>query len=253
MTRVLIHGCGGAMGQMVARLAAGEEDIQVVAGVDSRETEGLAFPFYKSVAEVKEEADVVIDFSVSEATDALLDACVAKKLPLVLCTTGLSDAQTAHMKEASGQVAVLKSANMSLGVNLLLKVIKDITPTLRSAGFDIEIVEQHHRRKVDAPSGTALALADAAKEAVTDAQMAYTYDRSGRRSPRDNNEIGISAVRGGTIVGEHDVIFAGEDEVITLKHSAHSRAVFAKGALAAAKFLAGKPAGFYGMHDVIGE
>ena len=252
MTRILIHGCGGAMGRMVARLAADEDNVQVVAGVDSREAEGLAFPFYKSVADVKEEADVVIDFSVSEATDALLDACVAKKLPLVLCTTGLSDAQTAHMMEASKEIAVLKSANMSLGVNLLLKVIGDITPVLREAGFDIEIVEQHHRRKVDAPSGTALALADAAKEAVKDASLSYTFDRSGRRQPRETNEIGISAVRGGTIVGEHDVIFAGEDEVITLKHSAHSRAVFAKGALAAAAFLNGKPAGFYGMQDVIG-
>ena len=252
MTRILLHGCGGAMGRMIATLAAEEADVRVVAGVDSRETEGLAFPFYKSVADVKEEADVVIDFSVAEATDALLDACVAKKLPLVLCTTGLSETQTAHMMEASKQIALLKSANMSLGINLLLKVIKDVTPVLRDAGFDIEIVEQHHRRKVDAPSGTALALADAARDAVTDANLSYTFDRSQRRQKRDAGEIGISAIRGGTIVGEHDVIFAGEDEVITLKHSAHSRAVFAKGALAAAKFLNGKAAGFYGMEDVIG-
>ena len=252
MTRILIHGCCGAMGQMIARLAAEENDVQVAAGVDSREPEGLSFPFYKSVADVKEDADVVIDFSVSDATDALLDACVEKKLPLVLCTTGLSDAQIAHMKEASKRIAVLKSANMSLGVNLLLKVIGEITPTLREAGFDVEIVEQHHRRKVDAPSGTALALADAARDAVSNGALSYTFDRSDRRQPRDRNEIGISAVRGGTIVGEHDVIFAGEDEVITLKHSAHSRAVFAKGALAAAKFLKGRDAGFYGMADVIG-
>ena len=251
MTRILLHGCSGAMGQMIAKLAKDEADVQVVAGVDSRETEGLAFPFYKSVADVKEAADVVIDFSVAEATDALLDACVAKKLPVVLCTTGLSEAQTAHMKEASKQIAVLKSANMSLGINLLLMLVKEITPALRDAGFDIEIVEQHHRRKVDAPSGTALALADAARDAVTDKTLSYTYDRSSGRQARDADEIGISAVRGGTIVGEHDVIFAGEDEVITLKHSAQSRAVFAKGALAAAKFLNGKQAGFYGMEDVL--
>ena len=253
MTRILLHGCCGAMGLMIAKLAADDGDVQVVAGVDSRETEGLAFPFYKSVQDVKEEADVVIDFSVAEATDALLDACVEKKLPLVLCTTGLSEAQTAHMMEASKKIALLKSANMSLGINLLLKVIGEITPVLRQAGFDIEITEAHHRRKVDAPSGTALALADAAKAAVKDKQLSYTFDRSARRQPRDPDEIGISAIRGGTIVGEHDVIFAGEDEVITLKHSAHSRAIFAKGALAAAKFLNGKGAGFYGMEDVIGQ
>ena len=252
MTRIILHGCCGQMGRMIAQLAMKEDDLEIVAGVDSREGEGLLFPFYKSVSDVKEDADVVIDFSVSDATDALLEACVAKQLPVVLCTTGLSDAQLAHMKEASNRIAVLKSANMSLGVNLLLKVIGDITPVLRQAGFDIEIVEQHHRRKVDAPSGTALALADAARDAVKETALSYTFDRSDRRQQRDPDEIGISAVRGGTIVGEHDVIFAGEDEVITLKHSAHSRAVFAKGALAAARFLNGKAAGFYGMEDVIG-
>ena len=197
------------------------------------------------------EADALIDFSVAAAVDALLDYCVEKKLPCVLCTTGLSEAQLAKVQEASKQIAVLKSANMSLGINLLLKLLKEAAQTLATAGFDIEIVEKHHNQKLDAPSGTALALADSINEQMDNAYT-YVYDRSQVRQKRGEKELGISAVRGGTIVGDHDVIFAGADEVVTFSHRAYSKAVFGKGAIQAAKYLKGKPAGMYDMADVIG-
>ena len=191
-------------------------------------------------------------FRSAAAVDALLDYCAEKQIPCVLCTTGLSEAQLAHVDEAAKKVAVLKSANMSLGVNMLLKLLKNAAQVLVPAGFDIEIVEKHHNLKVDAPSGTALALADSINEEF-DNQFEYVYDRSGKRERRTDKEIGISAVRGGTIVGDHDIIFAGEDEVITFSHRAYSKALFGKGAVQAAKFLKGKPAGKYDMKDVIGE
>ena len=169
----------------------------------------------------------------------------------MLCTTGLSEEQLKKVKDASAQTAILKSANMSLGINMLLKLLKEAAGILAPAGFDIEIVEKHHSQKVDAPSGTALALADSINEELDNAYE-YVYDRSGRRQKRPKKEIGLSAVRGGTIVGDHDVIFAGSDEVVTFSHTAYSKAVFGKGAIQAAKFLAGKPAGMYDMSDVIG-
>ena len=177
---------------------------------------------------------------------------MAKKVPCVLCTTGLSGEQLAKIEEASKEVAILKSANMSLGINTLLKLLKDAAAVLAPAGFDIEIVEKHHNLKVDAPSGTALALADSINEEFEN-EYEYIYDRSQKREKRSKKEIGISAVRGGTIVGDHDVIFAGVDEVITFSHTAYSKAVFGKGAVQAAKFLAGKPAGYYNMSHVIEE
>ena len=192
----------------------------------------------------------MIDFCVAQAVDGLLDYCVEKQIPCVLCTTGLSEVQLAHVEEASEKVAVLKSANMSLGINMLLKLLKEAAQILVPAGFDIEIVEKHHNLKVDAPSGTALALADSINEEF-DNGYEYVYDRSQVRAKRTDREIGISAVRGGTIVGDHDVIFAGEDEVITFSHRAYSKALFGKGAVQAAKFLKGKPAGRYDMKDVV--
>ena len=195
-------------------------------------------------------ADVIIDFSNASAVDGLLDYCVAKKVPCVLCTTGLSEALLKKVEDASKEVAILKSANMSLGINLLMKLLKEASAVLANAGFDIEIVEKHHNQKLDAPSGTAIALADAINEEF-DGAYEYIYDRSQRRAKRDAKEMGISAVRGGTIVGEHDVIFAGQDEVVTFSHTAYSRAVFGKGAIEAAKFLAGKAAGMYQMSHVI--
>ena len=207
------------------------------------------YPVYRSLDECPE-ADVIIDFSTAAAIDDLLRYSSEKVIPVVVCTTGLSDAQTEALRKASEKTAVLKSANMSVGINLLEVLIAQAAPKLAAAGFDIEIVEKHHRTKIDAPSGTAIALADAANEALA-GEYEFVYDRSGRREKRPVKEIGISAVRGGTIVGDHDVIFAGKDEVITLSHRAYSRAVFGKGAVEAAKFLAGKEAGFYTMGDVL--
>lgn len=251
MIKVIMHGCNGRMGQMIADLMKNDEEARIVAGVDMVDHGANSFPVFADIADCDVDADVVIDFSNAKIADHLLDVCVEKKLPVVLCTTGLSPEQTEHLKEAGSSVAVLKSANMSLGINLLMKVLKDVTPVLAAAGFDIEIVEKHHNQKLDAPSGTALALADSINEAADNAYT-YVYDRSQERKLRDKKELGISAVRGGTIVGDHEVIFAGTDEVITLQHTAYSRAVFGKGAIAAAKFLAGKPAGLYDMSHVIG-
>jgi 4-hydroxy-tetrahydrodipicolinate reductase len=205
---------------------------------------------FESIGACNVPTDVVIDFSNASAVDGLLEACVEKKLPVVLCTTGLSEEQIAKVKEASKEIPVLRSANMSLGVNLLLKLLKDAAKVLSPAGFDMEIVEKHHNQKVDAPSGTALAMADSMNEALN-GEYTYTYDRSSVRKKRDKKEIGVVAVRGGNIVGEHEAIFAGEDEVIEFKHTAYSKAVFAKGAVAAAGFLAGKEPGLYDMSDVI--
>ncbi len=251
MTKVIMHGCNGKMGQTIRSLIAADEEIEIVAGVDAKDEGQNPYPVFSAIGECTVDADAVIDFSVASAVDDLLAYCAEKKVPCVLCTTGLSEAQLEKVKEASKQVAVLKSANMSLGINTLLKLLKEAAKTLSPAGFDIEIVEKHHNQKVDAPSGTALALADSINEEMGDS-FTYVYDRSQVRQKRDVKEIGISAVRGGTIVGDHDVIFAGVDEVVTFSHRAYSKAVFGKGAIQAAKFLAGKPAGLYDMADVIG-
>lgn len=250
MVRIIMHGCCGHMGQVISDLAAQDEQAQIVAGIDRFDNGKMPYPVYTSLEACKEEADALIDFSSALATDALLDYCVERKLPVVLCTTGLSKEQLEKVEVCSAKVAVLKSANMSLGINTLLKLIQDAAKVLAAAGFDMEIVERHHKLKLDAPSGTALALADSLNDAM-DGTYHYVFDRSQRREQRDAKEIGVSAVRGGTIVGEHEVIFAGPDEVIEFKHTAHSKAVFGKGALEAAKFLAGKPAGRYDMSDVI--
>ena len=251
MIRVIMHGCNGRMGQAIVGLAASDEDIKIVAGVDKFDNGQNSFPVYSNIEACELEADVIIDFSNSSAVDGLLEYAVNRNIPVVLCTTGLSDEQLARVTEASAKVAVLRSANMSIGINLLLKLIKENAAILRDAGFDTEIVEKHHRHKLDAPSGTALALADAAKDALG-SDYEYVYDRTERRMERPVKEIGISAVRGGSIVGDHDVIFAGTDEVITLSHTAYSRNVFAQGAISAARFLAGRAPGMYSMSDVIG-
>lgn len=250
MIKIILTGCSGQMGRVLTEMIAQEPDMQVVAGIDVAEDPRIPYPVYSSLADCREEADVVIDFSVAAAVDDLLQVCVGRELPLVLCTTGLSDAQVEQVKKASATIPVLRSANMSIGVNLLMKLVQDAARALAPVGFDIEIVEQHHRRKLDAPSGTALALGERVNEALG-GEYSFVFDRSGRHEKRRPDEIGISAVRGGSIVGEHDVIFAGEDEVITIRHSAYSRAIFAKGALTAARFLAGAHAGLYSMQDVL--
>lgn len=251
MIRMIMHGCNGAMGQVITGIAAEDKELSIVAGIDPRDTKQNDYPVFKSLDACGVEADVIVDFASVKAIDELLEYSVKKKLPVVVCTTGLSEEQAKKVEEASRQVAVLRSANMSLGVNLLLKLVKEAALTLAEAGFDIEILEKHHNQKLDAPSGTALALADSINEAMDQAYH-YKYDRTLTREKRDKTEIGIQSIRGGSIVGEHDVIFAGTDEVITFNHTAYSKAIFAKGAVSAAKFLAGKKPGFYTMKDVIG-
>ena len=250
MVEVILHGCNGRMGQMLSELISKDEEMKVVAGIEPSGEAKNDYPVYKSFDELKETADVIIDFSTASAIDGLLDYCEKTHTPLVLCSTGLSEAQLGRVERLAKVSAVLVSANMSLGINVLLKLLKNVTKTLYGNGFDIEIVEKHHNQKLDAPSGTALALADVMKDELDD--ISYNLDRSKVRKKRERNEIGISAVRGGTIVGEHEVIFAGTDEVIEIKHTAYSRAIFAKGAMSAAKFLSGKSAGKYNMSDVIG-
>lgn len=251
MVRIIMHGCNGKMGQVITGLVADDPNAQIVAGIDIADNRDNGYPVFTDIKKCDVAADVIVDFAAAAAVDALLDYSVEKQIPVVLCTTGLSDEQLARVKESSKKVAILKSANMSLGINTLMKLLKDAANVFASAGYDIEIVEKHHNQKVDAPSGTAIALADSINEA-RGGEYEYVYDRSQVRKKRDKKEIGISAVRGGTIVGEHEVIFAGIDEVIEFKHTAYSKSVFAKGAVEAAKFLAGKPAGMYDMADVIG-
>lgn len=250
MVKILMHGCNGKMGQVITGLVKNDENAEIAAGVDAYQGIANDYPVFASLEECDTDADVIIDFSNAKAADSLLDYCVEKQIPVVLCTTGLSGEQLEHVAEASKKVAVLKSANMSVGINMLLKLLQKAAKILGPAGYDIELVERHHNQKVDAPSGTALALADSINEAL-DNSYEYVYDRSQVRQKRDAKEIGISAVRGGTIVGDHEVIFAGADEVIEFRHTAYSRAVFGKGAVEAAKFLAGKQAGLYDMSDVI--
>lgn len=251
MVKIIMHGCNGHMGQVISDIVEKDPDAEIVAGIDIADQGKNSYPVFTDIDACQVEADAIIDFSSAKATDKLLEYSAARQIPVVLCSTGLSEEQLAKVEETSKKVAVLKSANMSLGINTLLKLVQDAARVLAAAGFDMEIVEKHHRLKLDAPSGTALALADSINEAM-DNQYHYVYDRSQKREKRDDKEIGISAVRGGTIVGEHEIIFAGQDEVIEFKHTAYSKAIFGKGAVEAAKFLAGKPAGRYDMSDVIG-
>ena len=223
MVKIIMHGCNGHMGQVISEIVEKDPNAQIVAGIDIADQGKNSYPVFTDIDACQVEADAIIDFSSAKATDKLLEYSAARQIPVVLCSTGLSHEQLAQ----------------------------DAARVLAAAGFDMEIVEKHHRLKLDAPSGTALALADSINEAM-DNQYHYVYDRSQKREKRDDKEIGISAVRGGTIVGEHEIIFAGQDEVIEFKHTAYSKAVFGKGAVEAAKFLAGKPAGRYDMSDVIG-
>lgn len=250
MTRILLHGCSGVMGRAVTDLVKDMDGLTIVAGVDLNTEPAGDYPVFASLDACDVEADVVVDFASARAVDHLLDYCGEKGLPLVLCTTGLIEEQIEKVSRTAEKTAVLRSANMSLGINTLMKLVQDAAKVLAGSGFDVEIVEKHHNRKLDAPSGTALALADSVNEAMEN-RYHYQYDRSTRREKRDPAEIGIQSVRGGSIVGEHEVIFAGKDEVVTISHTAYSRAIFAKGALEAARFLQGKKPGLYTMADVI--
>ena len=250
ITRIIMRGCNGKMGQVITNIVKADSEAEIVAGIDLVNTIDNGYPVFDSLDKCNVEADVVIDFASPKFLKEMLDWAVDKQVPIVLCTTGYDEEQLAQISEASEKVALLRSANMSLGVNTILKLVQAATKVLAAADFDIEIVEKHHNQKVDAPSGTALAIADAINEVLNN-EYVYNYDRSKERIKRAKKEIGISAVRGGTIVGEHEVIFAGTDEVIEIKHTAYSKAIFGKGAVQAAKFLKDKASGLYNMSQVI--
>ncbi|MBE6690528.1 MAG: 4-hydroxy-tetrahydrodipicolinate reductase [Ruminococcaceae bacterium] len=248
MLNIMLCGCGGRMGAAVIA-AAKEAGDRIVAGVDINPAADSPFPIFTSPEEFRGKVDVIVDFSHHSALPGLLSYAVSTGTPLVVCTTGHTEEETAAMKEAAKKVAVFFSRNMSLGINLLISLCRRAAAAL-GTDFDIEIIEKHHNKKLDAPSGTALMIADALSE---DAEHPYVYDRHAERRQRERGEIGLHAVRGGTIVGEHEVLFCGKDEVITLSHSAASREVFATGAIRAAHFMKGRAAGFYNMNDVIGD
>ena len=250
MINILLCGANGKMGNAVRRVAANNEMVKIIAGYDINNA-ACEFPVYDDLANVAEEVDCIIDFSHPSLTDGILDYARANKIPLVLCTTGLSKDQISKMEFYSKDTPIFFSANMSIGVNLLIDLVCRASKILES-NFDIEIVEKHHNQKLDAPSGTALAIADAISDTVS-YNPKYMYDRHSVRQKRDKSEIGIHAVRGGSIVGEHTVIFAGADEVIEVKHQATSKEVFAVGAVRAAIFMQGKGAGMYNMTDLVKE
>lgn len=251
MIRIIMNGCNGKMGQVITSLAAQDSECEIVAGFDVNTAVENTYPVYSDPNEFTGEADVVIDFSHPSCLTGLLEYCKKRKLPVILCTTGFSEEQKREFTETSAEIPVFFSANMSLGINLLIALAKKAAKLLEG-NFDIEIVEKHHNQKIDAPSGTALAIADAIDDTLS-YPAEYVYDRHSVRRKRGKREIGLHAVRGGTIVGEHEIIFAGLDEVIELKHSAHSKEVFAVGAIKAAKFITSKPAGMYSMNDLISE
>ena len=248
MTKVIITGCSGKMGASLINAAASREDIEIIGGIDIVEPVNAKFEYAKTFSELKCSADVIVDFSNPVVLDSMLEYAVEKNIPVVICTTGYSEEQKKKIFAASEKIAVFYSGNMSLGINLIIELAKKAAAVFGDS-FDVEIVEQHHNQKLDAPSGTALMIADAISEVKTDAE--YVYDRHSYRKKRDKKEIGIHSVRGGNIVGEHEVIFAGQDEVLTISHSARSKTVFAVGALNAAVYLKNKGAGMYNMSDLL--
>jgi len=251
MINIALFGCNGKMGQVIASILASDPDAKVSFGFDINTERKNSFPVYNDVDKIAEPADVVIDFSHPSMLDSIICYCKANKVPAVIATTGLSDSQLSDIDELSETVAVFRSANMSLGINLLVSLVKKAAALLEGK-YDIEIIEKHHNQKIDAPSGTAIMLADAISDTLSE-KPEYVYDRHSVRKKRSKTEIGLHAVRGGTIVGEHDVIFAGNDEIVELKHTATSKGVFAEGAIKAAKFLVGKECGMYDMQQLVEE
>lgn len=251
MIKLVISGCNGKMGKVVSAVAQAQSDMEIVGGFDINTESVMGCKVYENPCDYKGEADVVIDFSHPDNLSGLLEYAKKMGTPLVIATTGLSEEQKNEMKKAAEHVPIFFSANMSLGVNLLIELAQKATKVLADQ-FDIEIIEKHHNQKIDAPSGTALAIADSINDVLTE-RKEYVYDRHAVRKKRSKSEIGIHAVRGGTIVGEHEVIFAGKDEVIELKHQAMSKEIFAVGAVAAAKYLIGKAPGMYSMRDLVAE
>lgn len=247
MIKILLNGCLGKMGQAVESCANSRDDVMISCGVDIAEG-NKNYPVYRCFVDVEETPDIIIDFSNPLVLDDMLSFAVEKKIPVIICTTGFSDEQVKKIKDTAKDIPVFYSGNMSLGINVLIALSKMAAKVL-SNSFNIEIIEKHHNQKIDAPSGTALMIADAISEEVKDTQ--YVYDRHAYRKKREHNEIGIHSIRGGTIVGEHEVIFAGHDEVVSLKHQAQSKGVFAAGAVNAAVYLKDKPSGLYDMSDVL--
>lgn len=250
MTKVIMHGCNGKIGRAITRLIEERNDIEIVAGIDPYLEVPNSYPVFANINECSISADVIIDFSTAKAVKSLIEYAVSTQTPAVICTTGLSQEDIALIHETSKTLPIFFSANMSLGVNLLIALAKRATEVLGDSDFDIEIIEKHHNQKIDAPSGTALAIADAINDTLDNAYT-YRYDRTTVREKRPKKEIGIHAVRGGTIVGEHDILFAGNDEFITLSHQATSKEVFANGAIKAAKFLANMAPGLYNMEHLL--
>lgn len=249
MIRILLNGCNGKMGQAVTRSCMFNEKLMIVAGVDAIITTDKSYPAYTDPNRVKEDVDIIIDFSHPSALEGILNYAIEKSLPIVIATTGHSEAQKELIINASKLIPVLLSANMSLGINLMLELVKRATKMLHGS-FDIEIIEKHHNQKIDSPSGTALTIADNINSALPGNEMKYVYDRHSSMQKRTRDEIGIHSIRGGTIAGEHTVIFAGNDEMIEIKHTAVSKDLFAEGATKAAVFLYGKAPGFYKMQDI---
>ncbi len=252
MTKIILHGCFGKMGQTIRQLVKETPDMEISAGIDSaaKADETLDFPVFASLSDCSADGDVIVDFSVAAAVRPLLEAAIVKKLPVVVCTTGLSAEDIAFVQASAKKIPILFSANMSLGINLMVSLVQKAAQVLAGSGFDIEIIEKHHNRKKDAPSGTALYLADSINQVLPQA-YAYNYDRSAGTEPRRQDEIGILSLRGGNIAGEHQVIFAGEDEILEIHHKAGSRRIFAVGAVKAAAFLKNQTPGLYSMSDVI--
>ena len=251
MINVIISGANGKMGRVITRLVSEDKDCKIVAGVDISDFGENDYPVFKKFDDINVDADVIVDFSHPSVLSGLLEYAKVKKLPVIIATTGLFVEQRESLVEVSKEIPVFFSANMSLGINLIIALAKKATAILEG-NFDIEIIEKHHNQKIDAPSGTALAIADAISDTLSTAPE-YVYDRHSVRKKREAKEIGIHSIRGGSIVGEHQVIFAGQDETIELKHQATSKEVFAVGAIAAAKFMNKKPVGFYTMDDLIEE
>jgi 4-hydroxy-tetrahydrodipicolinate reductase len=252
MLKIIVSGCNGHMGQSVVNICAEKDDIEVVAGFNRTAVKKNNFPVYADPMEYAGSADAIVDFSNPANLDSLLSYSVKRRIPIVLCTTGYSAEQIAKINEMAKKIPIFRCGNMSIGINLMLELVHRVSLALGES-FDVEIVERHHNRKVDAPSGTAIMLADAASE-VLPYDAHYVYDRQSVRHKRERTEIGISSVRGGTIVGEHDVIFAGNDEVLEIRHTAQSRNVFANGAVVAAKFIIGiKEPGLYDMKNALAD
>lgn len=251
MINIALFGCNGKMGQVIAGIVNNDPDAKIAFGFDINTEAKNSFPVYDNVSNIKEKADVVIDFSHPASLASIIDYCKSNNVPAVIATTGLNDEQLKKVDELAESVAVFRSANMSLGINLLINLVKKAAALLEDK-FDIEVIEKHHNQKIDAPSGTALMIADAISDTLSE-KPEYVYDRHSVRKKRSKTEIGLHAVRGGTIVGEHEVIFAGNDEIVEIKHTAMSKEIFAEGAVKAAKFLVGKDAGMYNMAQLIEE